>query len=276
MKILITGGSGFIGGAIVKRLQINSTVELICTTRDKTDSSESKIFFDLFSTNFEDNLFLKFGSPDIVLHCAWGNVKKINSLKHMDTELFYHMRFIENLVRNGVKKIVVLGSCFEYGKQNGEVYENQIPNPNTTYAVAKDSLRRYIEFLNKKHEFDFQWLRIFYVYDESGNKGSNILSSLKEAVDSGDEVFDMSLGEQSLDYIEVKELSQMIEKLILQNKVKGIINCCSGNPITVNELIQKSLKKWDRNIDFNRGKYPYREFESLLIWGNRDMYNKIK
>jgi len=276
MKILITGASGFIGGAIVKRLQINSTVELICTTRHKSEASEKNIFFDLFSTNFEDNLLLKFGSPDLVLHCAWGNVKKINSLKHLDTELSYHMRFIENLARNGAKKIVVLGSCFEYGKQNGEVNENQIPNPNTTYAVAKDTLRRYIEFLNIKYEFDFQWLRIFYVYDEMGLEGSNIISLLKKAVDRGDKVFDMSLGEQCLDYTELKELSQMIEKIILQNKFNGIINCCSGKPIMVNELIQKSLKKWDRKINFNRGKYPYREFESLLIWGNRNLYKKIQ
>ena len=86
----------------------------------------------------------------------------------------------------------------------------------------------------------------------------------------------MSLGEQCLDYTELKELSQMIEKIILQNKFNGIINCCSGKPIMVNELIQKSLKKWDRKINFNRGKYPYREFESLLIWGNRNLYKKIQ
>ena len=104
----------------------------------------------------------------------------------------------------------------------------------------------------------------------------NIISLLKKAVDRGDKVFDMSLGEQCLDYTELKELSQMIEKIILQNKFNGTINCCSGKPIMVNELIQKSLKKWDRKINFNRGKYPYREFESLLIWGNRNLYKKIQ
>ena len=179
------------------------------------------------------------------------------------------MRFIENMVKNGAKKIVILGSCFEYGKQNGEVHEEQCPTPNTSYASAKDYLRRYVEFLQSKYSFDFQWLRIFYVYDETGKTGSNIISSLKKSIAKGESIFEMSNGEQELDFIEINELSSLISKVILQNKNNGIINCCSGIPTKVLDLVKRCLLVWGDSIKLNTGRYPYREFESKLIFGEK-------
>lgn len=268
MKILVTGSSGFLGSNIVKKLQEINGLDLILTTRSLKEVSKKKFLFDFKDLDFESNLFEYFGKPDIVLHCAWEKVKEINEIKHMDSQVFLHMRFIENMVKNGAKKIVILGSCFEYGKQNGEVNEEQCPTPNTPYASAKDYLRRYVEFLQFDYSFDFQWLRIFYVYDENGESGSNIISSLKKSVLNGDSNFDMSKGEQELDFIEVKDLSNLIVKVILQNKINGIINCCSGIPVKVMDLVKSCLLSWSSTIELNTGKYAYRDFESLNIFGS--------
>ena len=119
-----------------------------------------------------------------------------------------------------------------------------------------------------KYTFDFQWLRIFYVYDETGESGSNIISSLKNSILNGDSKFHMSDGEQEYDFIEVKELSRIIVKVILQTKVNGILNCCTGTPIKVIDLVKKCLSFWGENIVLNPGSFSYREFESLKIYGN--------
>jgi len=275
MKILITGSSGFLGSNIVKKLQENNVLDLILTTRSLKEVTEKKLLFDFKDLDFESNLFEYFGKPDIVLHCAWESVKKINATEHMERQVFSHMRFVENMVKNGAKKIVILGSCFEYGKQIGEVYEDQCPSPNTPYASAKDYLRRYVEFLQIEYSFDFQWLRIFYVYDETGKTGSNIISSLKKSILIGDFNFDMSKGEQELDFIEVKDLSTLIVKVILQNKINGIINCCTGTPIKVIDLVKKCLSFWGESIALNPGFFSYREFESLKIFGNTKKIEKV-
>ena len=269
MKILITGSSGFIGSNIVKKLQEINGLDLILTTRSLKEVSKKKFLFDFKDLDLESNLFKYFGKPDIVIHCAWEKVKEINATKHMDSQVFLHMRFIENMVKNGAKKIVILGSCFEYGKQNGEVNEEQCPTPNTPYASAKDFLRRYVEFLQFKYTFDFQWLRIFYVYDETGKTGSNIISSLKKSLGRGESTFDMSKGEQELDFIEVKDLSSLIVKAVLQNNINGVINCCSGIPIKVIDLVKRCLSVWGDSIKLNTGIYPCREFESNLIFGEK-------
>ena len=268
MKILITGSSGFIGSNILKKLQEINGLDLIITTRSLNEVSEKKLLFDFKNLDFESNLFEYFGKPDIVLHCAWENVKEINATEHMEHQVFLHMCFVNNMVKNGAKKIVILGSCFEYGKQNGEVNEEQCPFPNTPYASAKDYLRRYVEFLQFEYSFNFQWLRIFYVYDETGESGSNIISSLKNSILSGDSKFHMSYGEQEYDFIEVKELSRMIVKVILQTKVNGILNCCTGTTIKVIDLVKKCLSFWGENIVLNPGSFSYREFESIKIYGN--------
>ena len=267
MKILVTGSSGFLGSNIVKKLQEINGLDLIQTTRSLKEVSKKKLLFDFKDLDFESNLFEYFGKPDIVLHCAWESVKKINATEHMERQVFLHMRFVENMVKNGAKKIVILGSCFEYGKQNGEVNEEQCPTPNTPYATAKDYLRKYVEFLQFEYSFDFQWLRIFYVYDETGKTGSNIISSLKKSLARGESTFDMSKGEQELDFIEVKDFSTLIVKVILQNKINGIINCCSGISIKVIDLVKSCLSSWCADIELNTGKYPYRDFESLKIFG---------
>ena len=275
MKILITGSSGFIGSNIVKKLQEINGLDLIQTTRILKEVSKQKLLFDLKELDFESNLFDFFGKPDIVLHCAWENVKQINALEHMNNQVFLHIRFIENIVKNGAKKIVILGSCFEYGKQNGEVIEEQCPTPNTPYASAKDYLRRYVEFLQFEYSFDFQWLRIFYVYDETGKTGSNIISSLKKSLAKRESIFEMSKGDQELDFIEINELSYLISKVILQNKYNGIINCCSGTPTNVLDLVKRCLSLWGDSIKLNTGRYPYREFESKLIFGEKTKLLKI-
>jgi dTDP-6-deoxy-L-talose 4-dehydrogenase (NAD+) len=275
MKIFITGSSGFIGRNIVSHLKDDESVDLILTTRDCEKVSDRYIYFDLDKLDYESNLFLNFGEPDILLHCAWQDVKQIDSPEHINRYVFQHMKFIENMVKNGISKLVILGSCFEYGKQNGAVIEYQHIKPNTQYAVAKDFLRRYVEFLNLKHSFEFQWLRIFYTYDESGTMGSNIISSLKKAIDNKKKVFDMSKGEQELDFLEVKELSSLIIKVMMQNKTNGIINCCSGVPTKVIELVKSVINKWDAKIELNTGHYPYREFESQKIYGDRKKLDQI-
>lgn len=269
MKVLLTGSSGFIGSSIYQELVKQPDMEVITTTRKSDNASENAIYFDFNDRKDYGNLYEYFKKPDMIIHCAWENVRDVYNTDHMEAHLFNQMRFLKNLISNGVKKIIVCGSCFEYGKQYGEMHEDYTDvKPNTGYAIAKNYLRMYLETLQNSYSFALQWIRIFYVYDREGERGGNIITQLKQEVNQGNDTFKMSRGNQLFDYMEIRNLASTFVKIVGQNKIQGIIHCCSGEPKSLIELIEERLSEWDKKITLKKGVYDYRKFESLAIWGN--------
>lgn len=64
-------------------------------------------------------------------------------------------------------------------------------------------------------------------------------------------------------------------KIALQNKITGIINCCSGQPNTVRELVEEYLAFRHKRIALNLGYFPYPDYEPMSFWGNLSKFNKI-
>ncbi len=54
----------------------------------------------------------------------------------------------------------------------------------------------------------------------------------------------------------------------MQNKANGIINCCSGVPVSIRKLAENYLKKKRKNIRLNFGYYPYPDYELMAFWGD--------
>lgn len=50
--------------------------------------------------------------------------------------------------------------------------------------------------------------------------------------------------------------------------VTGIVNCCSGKPITVKKLVEDYLMKHNKTIQLNLGYYPYLDYEPMRFWGS--------
>jgi len=59
----------------------------------------------------------------------------------------------------------------------------------------------------------------------------------------------------------------------VQEEITGVINCCSGVPVTVKQLVQEYLKENNQSIKLNLGYYPYPDYEPMHFWGDN---NKLK
>ncbi len=84
----------------------------------------------------------------------------------------------------------------------------------------------------------------------------------------------MSGGQQTRDYLPVEEVASYIVGVAAQNKVTGIINVCSGRPITVQQLVEDHLRKSDSTISLNLGHYPYTDYEPMHFWGDTTKLQK--
>ena len=139
--------------------------------------------------------------------------------------------------------------------------------PVTQYGLAKDTLRKYLEMIIPEYNTSFNWVRLFYMYGEGQNENS-LIPQLKRAVLSGDTVFNMSGGEQLRDYLNVKTVAEYICHIALQTEINGVLNCCSGKPISIRRLVEKIISEMNSNITLNTGYYPYPDYEPLAFWGD--------
>jgi dTDP-6-deoxy-L-talose 4-dehydrogenase (NAD+) len=152
---------------------------------------------------------------------------------------------LKNLIQNGLRNFTVTGTCFEYGMQEGILSEDLPSTPANAYAIAKDRLRVSLEDFIHNIKCSFKWVRLFYLHGE-GQRANSLLSQLQSALDRNDEVFNMSPGDQLRDYLEVSEAARYIIRIALQENVTGIVNCCSGKPIMVKQLVTDYLKAQGR------------------------------
>ena len=281
MKILVTGATGFIGNNLISELLKDDIIEIISTSRCIEKASKSEWFSKVkyipldINSNIDLNLFDYFDKPDKLIHLAWDGLPNYNDLIHIEKNLFNNYTFIKNLVSNGLKDVTITGTCFEYGLVDGCLNEDFQANPSNPYAIAKDSLRKFTEELEKKYEFNYKWIRLFYMFGE-GQGENSLIATLDKAISNGESKFNMSGGDQLRDYLHISEVVSNISKIALQNKIcNEIINCCSGEPISIKNFVENYLNEKEYEMKLNLGYYPYPTYEPMAFWGDNSKIKKI-
>jgi len=278
MRVLVTGSTGFIGNYVVREL-LNQGHEVITTSKTPEKARMHGWFPQVqyipYNLNVvQEDLFQFFQEPEVMIHLAWEGLPSYKGMFHLERNLPNNYRFLKSMIEDGLKSLVVTGTCSEYGMQDGALKEDLTAKPNTPYALAKDCLRKFLEELQKKFDFDLKWIRLFYMYGE-GQSPKSILSQLEAALERGDEVFSMTGGEQLRDYLPVERVAEYIVKISMQDKVAGIINCCSGVPISIRKLVEDLLAERKKTIEFNLGLYPYPDYEPMAFWGDSNKLETI-
>jgi nucleoside-diphosphate-sugar epimerase len=279
-RILVTGATGFIGRYVVEEL-LNRGCQVIASSVNARNAEQFSwysrvqyISFDLSDFDAAVNYYRFFDSPDLLIHLAWEGLPDYKGAFHLERNYPRHAAFLRNLVLNGLKDVTVTGTCFEYGMREGCLDEKMSPHPDNAYGRGKDALRAYLEQLQEQYPFVLRWARLFYMYGKGQNPRS-LLSQLDKALEAGDETFNMSGGQQVRDFLPVERVAKYITRVALQQEVTGIINICSGNPVTVLELVEGHLKRSGRTMALNPGYYAYPDYEPMRFWGSNEKLKTI-
>ncbi len=271
MKVMVTGATGFIGRHLVNKL-VRRGHKVVAVARDLSRARKmdwfEKVDFIVSDIHFPQSAEkLAVGCPDVLIHLAWPGLPHYKALFHFEVNLPASYRFIKEMVELGCRRVLVTGTCFEYGLKCGRLSEEEPANPVTPYALAKDSLRRFLTELQVDIPFSFQWVRLFYMHG-SGQNPHSLLAQLDRAINNGDKVFNMSGGEQLRDYLPVENAADLLAALIESPGIDGVINCCSGKPISIRSLVEQRIKERESSISLNLGFYPYPDYEPMAFWGN--------
>jgi UDP-glucose 4-epimerase len=251
MKIFVTGGTGFIGTHFIQLcLSKGMAVRALrrtTTTLPNDESNEPEwVTGDLETVDPS-----KLATCDTLVHFAAAGVKPSEATWHecFRWNVSASLRLWLQAVDAGIKKIIICGSCFEYGR-SAEQYDfipaDALLQPTGPYHASKAAATLAACALAIEKKIQLTVLRPFHVYGP-GEEKTRFWPSLMAAAASGKD-FEMSPGEQIRDFTPVASVAQAFYlEVINPSSLPGvpvIKNIGTGIPQSLRNF---ALAEWRKN-----------------------------
>jgi len=291
MKILITGGAGFIGKYLVKYLLEKGENVSILDNFSNSDKKSTILFekngvkiFEGDITNFDD-VSKATKDQEIVIHLA-AKISVLESIKNPAETFRINVNGTKNLLaickNNNIKKVIIASSAAVYGEGDKKikVKEEKKKNPISPYGESKMKMEEEIEKNNSSNEMDYIILRFFNIYGiGQTSEYAGVITKFLEKIKKNQSLTITGDGTQIRDFVSISDVICSINNAIGYNK-SGIFNIASGNEITINELanlmIELSGKKLNiKNIADKQGEIKYSQADILLAKQKLGYISKI-
>ncbi|SOC83646.1 dTDP-6-deoxy-L-talose 4-dehydrogenase (NAD+) [Ensifer adhaerens] len=249
-RVFLTGASGFVGRQILKHLlatghEVTAAVRPGSMLRAGISTTNVNVVLtrDLFAER-EDWWTRALTGHDTLIHAAW----------YVDPKTYQRSRYnfictVGSIVmaraaaRAGVGHVIGLGTCMEYRLPSTRIQPDAPLGPSTNYAAAKlatyFALQRHTALAGQR----FTWCRLFYLHGE-GEQAGRLAPYIRDSLARGEHAR-LSAGTQLRDYLDVADAGRMIAA-IADTGQDGVVNICSGRPITIRLLAERIADTFGR------------------------------
>lgn len=241
MKVIVTGGNGFLGSNLIRKLiSEKHTVYAFSNQTANIIDILDQIEFDFSHTDgiglFKDKI--KKFEPDIVVHCGWSggnNYNDVNDIKQFYENVEPSINLLSILAELDKKpKFVGFGSFSEYGVYSTQIKETDVENPINLYGLSKFTFKNYSKAICELNNIDWLWIRPCYVYGPYDVKTRLIPLLINKFLNN--EGITLDKCDKIIDYIYIDDFVEYVYNIILfQNN--GIFNICSGNQYVLKDII---------------------------------------
>lgn len=267
-RFLITGGSGFIGANLVRKLiKENQEVHLFLRKDFKNWRLKNLTGFKVHISDLSDisllkKLFQKI-KPDIIYHLATSGAYSYQN----DLDLIIKTNILGtwNLLKASLgvdfELFVNTGSSSEYGFKKEPMKESDVLEPNSFYAVTKSFQTYLASFLAKDKNKNFVTLRPFSVYGPYEEPTRFIPTLLRSLMLQ--KPINLVSPKTSRDYIYIDELVTAYLKIDQLKQNSGeYFNIGTGVQSTISEVVEIAVKVTGKTTQFNFGKMESRSWDS--------------
>ena len=272
MRVLLTGATGFIGSHVA-RLLVHEGCEVHALIRESSNLARIKdivpllypvkcdlLDFDELDTN------LRRVQPDLCIHLAWYAVpgKYLKAVENLNL-LSASLHLASRLADLGCKRLIGVGTCFEYDTSLGYLSEKSPTRPHNLYAASKLAVQIALEQFANTSGMAMAWIRLFYQHgpfeDERRLVPSVICSLLRN------QIVKATKGEQIRDYLHVEDVAAAIWA-VARSDLSGPVNIGSGRPVTVRDIVGKVGAILNRPELIQIGTLPYTASDPMFICAN--------
>jgi UDP-glucose 4-epimerase len=238
-SVIITGGSGFIGNSIVKKLQKNYDVTVFDIKQ--RNSNVNFIQGDIKDPKSVEDTLKSF---DIVIHLA-ATLGVINTEKNpvltLDTNLGGTKNVLEACKLHHIKKIIFSSSSEVYGEPlKIPIDESDSPIPITTYGVSKFAAEEYIKAYSRNYGIRYTIFRLFNVYgDEQATDW--VLPEFVNRALSDQDILIHGDGSQIRSFCNVSDIANAFSKVIDDGDGEIINIGNDDEPISITDLAKKII-----------------------------------
>ena len=262
MKILTTGGCGFLGSHLIEKLLKDDNIVIDDLSEGKLSNLPRSSRITFHKASILDDIGYLFKGVDIVYHLAALTRPQFSILHPEETDtvnVHGTLKVLEHCRDNKVKRVVFVSSSSIYGEQKKvPTPENVIPNPMSPYALSKQIGEEYCELFEKLYGLQINRIRPFNIYGtrqsptgeyaaavprfiDRVNSFISVLKSDSYPVITGD-------GKQVRDFVYVDDVVDLMIRAS-KSKIYGeAFNAGSGKNISINDLYNKVCKAMDVKV----------------------------
>ena len=239
MRVLVTGGSGFLGKYVLDRLKLEGHSILSLYRKKNEEEGVGVLVGDLNDLEPIKEKIIDF-QPEVIIHLAWQGIPDFSS-KISQLNLDLSISFLNFILDNtSCRKVVVAGSCWEYGKKFGKCQEDDLISVNSFFAWAKTSLYKYLSIKCDEVGASLVWFRIFYLFGPK-QRGKSLIPTLIRCFRQNKPPNIKSPLNRN-DFVYVDDAASIIQKSLSSSVVPGIYNIGSGQSTSVYK-ISKIIEK---------------------------------
>lgn len=249
MRILVTGGAGFIGSHLANRLQKMGHAVRVLDDLSSGDPAtlNPQVNFNRGDVRDIPKLWSLLHGVDLVYHLAARVSVPASVLyprEYNDVNVGGTVTLLEACRDVGIKRLIFASSATVYGEQPIQpVTESVEPRPAVPYAVSKLAAEQYIFTIGRLSGFETVALRIFNAYGPGQPlppTHAPVIPQFVHAVLGKGSILVNGSGEQTRDFVYIDDVVDALVSVGTAANVNGqIINVGSGQEISINDLLAK-------------------------------------